>query len=620
MGHDARFLFVNDEFCRIADRSRETLLASRLPDIAAPEDAPRVSRALDRIAGCNEPVSVDVRCMRREGDADWVNLKLRRVADGARGLVVVTASEIERLKSLEAAVGESEARRERLVTERRREEVALGESRRRLQLALEAARMGTWSWDPVLDVAAHDARALEILGGESSELSFAAALGQHLPPDSAERYAHCLQRVLDPAAGDPRFEEDLQWRRDDGERIWVQMTGQAEFEGEGRGRHVARITGTIVDITERKRNEEALKEANRQKDRFLATLAHELRNPLAPVYYAAELLQGRSREELDWARGVIERQVAHLTRLIDDLLDISRITRDQLEVRLEPIAVGDVVQAAIEASRTILREHGQELIVQLPAEPIVIHGDLVRLTQVLTNLLKNAAKFTARPGRVWLTVEHTVAEVSICVRDNGIGISSEELEHVFEMFYQSRRSRERTQGGLGVGLYLVRRLVELHGGTVRARSEGEGRGSDFIVRLPVARQRKADEIRRPAAAVERGGIHDNQDSADALAKLLRSGGNAVETAYEGWAALDAAASFRPEIVLLDLGMPTIDGYEVCRRIREQAWGKEVWLIALTGWGRAEDRARTRKAGFDDHLVKPVTLAAVESVLSARRRK
>lgn len=485
--------------------------------------------------------------------------------------------------------------------------------------------MGTWSWDPRRDVASFDKRALEILGGDlGSDFSFATSVREHLPPENAEQYAQCVRRIMEPGADDEVFEVELNWTRPDRRRIWIQMTGQSHFEGEGPSRQVRLLTGTLLDITERKQTEEALAEASRQKDRFLATLAHELRNPLAPLGYAVELLSEDSPRELEWSRGVIERQVNHLSRLIDDLLDLSRINRDRLEVRRERLAVADVVQAAVEASLPTLNEARQSLDVTGPPEPVFVHGDLVRLTQVLTNLLKNAAKFSAGPGRVGLAISRDGGDVVLSVRDSGIGIPRDELPHVFDMFYQSSASASRTHGGLGIGLYLVRRLVELHGGTVEARSAGAGQGSEFVVRLPALSPRAAGEAAGargagPAADPTAGAtrvlvVDDNKDSADALAKLLRGAGHRVDVQYGGAAAVDAAASFRPDVVLLDLGMPNLDGYEVCRRIREQPWGKPMRLVALTGWGRTEDRERSREYGFDDHLVKPVTLASIKSML------
>jgi PAS domain S-box-containing protein len=389
----------------------------------------------------------------------------------------------------------------------------------------------------------------------------------------------------------------------------------------------ARLTASE---TERRMAEEALQEADRQKDEFLAQLAHELRNPLAPVRNAVELLRLKAPDEpeIRWSRDVIERQVSHLTRLIDDLLDVSRITRNKLELRKQRLDLAEVVQAAVETSRPAIEQSGHELTVTLPAEPVYLYGDLVRLAQVLMNLLTNAAKYTEPGGRIWLTAELASdgrPEVVVRVKDTGMGIPAEKLPRLFEMFFQVDRSLERAQGGLGIGLSLVRRLVELHGGRVEAHSDGPGRGSEFVAHLPaLVEPPKIVPSPRPAAEGETKDsgrrilvVDDNQDSADSLAMLLGMTGHEVETAYDGLEAVEAAERVRPDVVLLDLGMPRLNGYDACRRIREQPWGKDVVLIALTGWGQEEDRRRTAEAGFDGHLVKPVDHAALAELLAGR---
>jgi PAS domain S-box-containing protein len=370
-----------------------------------------------------------------------------------------------------------------------------------------------------------------------------------------------------------------------------------------------------------------LKEADRRKDEFLATLAHELRNPLAPVRHAVQVLRlkGPGEPELRWGRDVIDRQLEHLTRLIDDLMDLSRITRNKLELRKERIELAEVIQGAVESSRPLIAQCGHELTVTLPPEPVILHGDVVRLAQVFLNLLNNAAKYTERGGRIWLTAEREDGEVVVRVKDTGVGIPPEKLPRLFEMFFQVDRTLERSQGGLGIGLSLVRRLVELHGGRVEARSEGAGKGSEFIVRLPVL-----VEEPKPPPAQELGSngsakamarrilvADDNRDAADSLAMLLRLAGHEVRTAYDGAAGVEVAERFRPEVALLDIGMPKLNGYDVCRHIREAEWGQDVVLIAMTGWGQEEDRRRTAAAGFDVHMVKPVNPTALLDLLAAQ---
>lgn len=358
-----------------------------------------------------------------------------------------------------------------------------------------------------------------------------------------------------------------------------------------------------------------LKEADGRKDEFLATLAHELRNPLAPVRSAVQVLRlkGGDQPEVRWSRDVIERQVDHLTRLIDDLMDISRITRNKLELRKQRLELTQVIKGAVESSRPVIEQCGHELLVDLPSEPIYLDGDLVRLAQVFLNLLNNAAKYTEREGRIWLSAARQGDDVVVRVKDNGIGIPPQKLNRLFEMFFQVDRTLERSQGGLGIGLSLVRRLVELHGGKVEAYSEGAGKGSEFIVRLPMILEKVKPEQSRESSGVGDFKpssrriiiVDDNHDSADALAMLLRLYGYEADTAYDGLEGVEAAEQLRPNAVLLDIGMPRLNGYDACRRIREKPWGKGLVLIAMTGWGQEEDRRRTTEAGFDAHIVKPV---------------
>ena len=370
--------------------------------------------------------------------------------------------------------------------------------------------------------------------------------------------------------------------------------------------------GTATDVHALREAQEALRASDRSKDEFLATLAHELRNPLNPIRSAVQVLRihGPDIPELRWCRDVIDRQVDHLTRLIDDLLDVSRITRGKLELRKQRVGLAEVLERAVESSRPLLDSHRQELTVALPAEPVFLNGDLVRLAQTFMNLLDNAIKYTPAGGRIGITAERRDGEVAVSVKDTGIGIPPEKLAQLFDMFYQVDRSLERSHGGLGIGLTLVRRLVEMHGGTVEARSEGADRGSEFVVRLPVL----AEEPAPPPAAIQETGraaarrilvVDDNRDSADSLSLLLQVTGHDVRTAYDGQEALVEAGRFLPDVVLLDIGMPKLNGYEAARRIRDEPWGKKMLLIAQTGWGQEEDRRRSREAGFDAHLTKPV---------------
>ena len=357
---------------------------------------------------------------------------------------------------------------------------------------------------------------------------------------------------------------------------------------------------------------EALAESDRRKDEFLATLAHELRNPLAPIRNSVQIMRlaGVDGDLAEQARETIERQVTHLVRLVDDLLDVSRISRDKFELRKEPVALAVVIQSAVETSRPLLEASGQEFTVTLPPKPVWLNADLTRLAQAVSNLLNNAAKYTPASGAIRLVAERRGGQAVVRVRDTGIGIPPDLHAHIFEMFGQVDTSHERTQGGLGIGLTLVKSLVEMHEGTVEVHSDGAGRGSEFVLRLPVAAAgtegEDAGEGHDHAGAARRILIvDDNRDSADSLALLLVHAGHETQTAYDGHSGMEAARALRPHVILLDIGMPQLNGYEVARRIRREPWGGDVVLVALTGWGQVEDRAKSREAGFDAHFVKPV---------------
>jgi signal transduction histidine kinase len=358
---------------------------------------------------------------------------------------------------------------------------------------------------------------------------------------------------------------------------------------------------------------EQLRQADRRKDEFLALLAHELRNPLAPVRNAVTIM--RMKDSLDpeiaWCRDVIERQANQLTRLVDDLLDVSRITRGKIKLRMERLDLATVIEAAVETSRPLIDAHKHELVVALPKQRVQIEGDLTRLTQVIANLLNNAAKYQNEKGRIELTADCKDNEAIIRVRDGGVGIPGEMLAQIFELFSQGERTPDRAQGGLGIGLSLVKNLVEMHGGTVRAVSGGAGMGSEFEVRLPcstvelAALAREADPATVPASRPLRIlVVEDSKDAAESLAKLLRLAGHEVLVAHDGQKAIEIAGSERPTVMLLDIGLPGMDGYEVCRRMRQQGHS-QARIIAVTGYGQERDRQRSHDAGFDSHTVKPV---------------
>jgi signal transduction histidine kinase/CheY-like chemotaxis protein len=367
------------------------------------------------------------------------------------------------------------------------------------------------------------------------------------------------------------------------------------------------------------------RESDRRKDEFLAMLSHELRNPLAPVLNTLAVLRAGGGAGLSdrQAQDVLERQVRHMARLVDDLLDVSRVTRGKIVLQKERVDLRALAGRAAETIRPLVEARRHELTVHLPDGPILLEADATRLEQVLTNLLNNAAKYTEPGGVIRLAVEHAGGDAVVRVRDTGIGMLPEVLARAFELFVQGDRGLARSEGGLGIGLTLVRSLVEMHGGAVTAHSDGPGKGSEFVVRLPVLPNGTSagSPPRQPAGAS--GGswrvlvVDDNHDSADTLAALLRMAGHAVQVAYDGRAALEAARTTLPEAVLLDIGLPGMDGHEVARRLREQTGTRPILLVAISGYGQEEDRVRSLEAGFDHHLVKPVDPEAVRALLATR---
>jgi PAS domain S-box-containing protein len=502
------------------------------------------------------------------------------------------------------------------VTALKRAEEARAESERRLLLSLDAGRMGVWDWDLLTGRVEWTGKLESILGLAPG--AFGGRIEdfrEMVHPDDRAALVAMRERAL---AEHAPLELEFRMIRPDGSICWMATKGSALFNAEGRP---IRMIGVGMDVTDRRRAELALKEADRRKDEFLATLAHELRNPLAPIRNAVEILQmpRQPAEVLGAARDVIDRQVTQMVHLVDDLLDVSRISRNQLRIRRQTVELSSVLRNAIETSRPVLDASHHRLTTRAPRDPIYVEGDATRLSQVVANLLNNAAKYSPAGSEVRLTVECGPGEVRIAVRDQGIGIEPRHLERIFGMFSQVAPALQRSQGGLGIGLSLVRRLVELHGGRVAAHSDGPGHGSEFVVTLPtVSTPPVAVTAVRAAEAPVRLTrilvVDDNHDAAESLAQLLRLRGHEVHVAYNGPEAVASYEAYRPELVLLDIGLPELNGYDAARRIRELPGGRSVRLVALTGWGQEEDRQRSREAGFDEHLVKPVDLAALERLL------
>jgi PAS domain S-box-containing protein len=458
---------------------------------------------------------------------------------------------------------------------------------------------------------------LAMLGKASDEAAGKSFLELGYEPWHAEMHSREIDQVVStklPIRGEVPFTGT------NGKRIYDYIFVPV-FGADGE---VEAVAGTTRDVTDRKRAEEAIKEADRKKDDFIALLAHELRNPLAPIRNGLQILR-LSKNDSDiseQARTMMDRQLAHMVRLVDDLLDVSRVGRNKMELRLNRVSISEVFANAVETVRPMIEDAEHELTISLPSQELFLHADLTRLSQVFGNLLANSAKYTERGGHIWLTAMAGVGEVTISIRDTGIGIPAEALPTIFDMFAQVDRPIERNSGGLGIGLALVKGLVEMHDGHVQAQSDGQGRGSTFTVTLPLLQDNRVDPaatlpgIEHPSSISKRRilVVDDNHDGAESLAMMLQLEGNEIATAHDGVDAVERAQQFRPAVILMDLGMPRLNGLDATRQIREQSWGQNVKIIALTGWGQDNDRAQSRAAGCDGHLVKPVSLPDLQKML------
>ncbi len=540
----------------------------------------------------------------------WFKARIRRDAQG----------QVEQMLGI---VGDS--------TDRWQAEERVRASEERRRLALDGAELGAWHIDPASRVLTTDDRFRMIFANTTEPMDYEQAFAA-IHPEDRERVRAAMAaatRTQDPVP----YAEEYRVIHPHGSVRWVFAKGRANYERKGEGRLVS-FDGTVADITagkcieeERERLVGQLRDADRRKNEFLATLAHELRNPLAPIRNGLQVMRlagvsGTIEQTLD----MMERQTTQLVRLVDDLLDMNRVTSGKLELRRQRVELRTVIDAAIETSSPALVQAGHALAVAVPDGSIFVDGDATRLAQVISNLLNNAAKYTHRGGRIRLAVRRENGMAVVVVADDGIGIPPAMLGRVFEMFTQVDRALEKTTGGLGIGLSLVKGLVEMHGGTIEARSEGEGRGSEFIVRLPEALS-AGQAIEQTSAEAPVGSTRrrilvtdDNVDSAESLGQLLQLLGNDVTTAYDGSQAVEVAESLRPDVILLDIGMPKLNGFEACRRIRERPWGKDAILVAMTGWGQDEDKRRSQEAGFDHHLVKPVDPVALEKLLATVKTK
>jgi two-component system CheB/CheR fusion protein len=565
-------------------------------DAIHPDDQPRVWTTSIERQKLGEATEVEYRVVRPDGALRWV----RDWSFPIRNAV----GELYRL------VGFAED-----ITESRRITDLVSESEERLRLALDAGSMGVWDWDVPGNKLSWTQRIYEIHGVEPGD--FHGRMDDFtrlVHPDDAARVAAAIDEALTVTA---TYNIEFRIVRPGGETRWVYTSGRVIRNDSGRA---VRMLGATIDTTERKKAEEALREAHRQKDDFLAMLAHELRNPLAAIEYATQLSKV-CPDQSAGATEIIERQVGHLTHLIDDLLDVSRITRDRIKLQRERLDARVIVRRAVATAQPAIETSRHQLSLVLPDSPLPIYADPTRVEQILVNLLTNAAKYTPAGGEISVRAYAENEQLAIKVKDTGIGIPAEMLSRVFELFMQVNPGLERSQGGLGIGLTVVRRLAELHGGSVSAASEGPGKGSEFTVRLPLLPgPLQSAQTSEPGGELVPGlrvlVVEDNVDAASSLSQLLQKVGCTTQVAHDGLSAVHTALDFRPDVVLLDIGLPGIDGYGVAQRLSATPELSATRLIAISGYGQEQDRERSRNAGFDHHLVKPVSFKMILPLLIA----
>jgi len=563
--------------------------------------------------------------IRKDGTCFWASVVITALKDeqgNLRGFSKITRDLTQRKEAEENALRLVEQTTARRVAEEKSREIQ--EQRERLRVTLESIGDAVISTDAEGRIEFLNPAAQELVGWNNAE-----AAGRHLSEVFRVVNEQTRQAVENPALRAlvegvvvGLANHSVLISRDGSERP-VDDSAAPIRDAQG---HVIGSVLVFRDITERKKVEQALRDTDRRKDEFLATLAHELRNPLAPIRNSLQILKMPrvDAETVQQTRDLMERQVHHLVRLVDDLLDMSRVMRGKIELRREPVELATVVARSVEIAKPLIEVQSHALEIVTPGESLLLNADPVRLAQVVANLLTNAAKYTEANGRIWVTARRQGEAAVLSVRDTGIGIAPDMLPHVFELFVQADHASTRAQCGLGIGLTLVKNLVEMHGGRVEAHSAGVGQGSEFVVHLPLVvplhEQVGEGDARQPPPARPSSGLRvvvadDSHDAANSLAMLLRLKGHDVQVAHDGQAALEIARDFRPDVVFLDIGMPRLDGYEVARRLRQSPGLEHVVLAALTGWGQPEDRRRTAEAGFNHHLVKPPDPHAIERILA-----
>ncbi|MCA9114604.1 MAG: PAS domain-containing protein [Planctomycetaceae bacterium] len=580
-----------------------------------PDDQSQVAEAIQQALESGATFEAEYRIARENEDVRWVIARGRVERDGAGRAIRLPGVVVD-------------------ITERKEIERALRESKEQLSLALDSTELGVWNIDPKSNHLQSDEQFRLIFHASKLPLTYEQAFAA-IHPDDRERIREAVAAATRPV--DPvLYAEEYRVVHPDGAVRWVFGKGRANFEQVGQEQQLTSFDGTVMDVTEQRQMREDLRElaarlseADRRKDEFLATLAHELRNPLAPIRTGLEAMKmvRDDPETLEDIRCTMERQTQQLIKLVDDLLDVSRITKGKLELRRCRVNLADIIQSAVEASHPFMVEASHQLTVALPDEPVFLHADPNRLAQVLSNLLNNSTKYTPEGGGIRLTAERRGSQVVISVEDNGIGIPPEMLGRIFEMFAQIDRPQEKGYTGLGIGLSLVRSLVELHDGRIEVHSEGVGKGCVFRVHLPVLTAAVPEkpvptpEAGRPRTDARRKVlvVDDNKVAASMLGMVVKMLGNEVRKAHDGLEATKLAADFLPDVILMDIGMPRMNGYEAARHIRAQPWGGQIMLVALTGWGQDEDRQRTREAGFDHHLVKPAEPADLQDLLASAPR-
>jgi PAS domain S-box-containing protein len=592
---DGRILDANPAACEMVGYAREELLGRSILDLSDPAEVAERARSVDVVPG---EVIVARRHLRKR-DGSWVLVEGRGRALGDGRIVTVVHD----------------------VTELARAERALAESEREFRGIFELALSGKASADPATGrLLRVNRRLCDITGFPEQEL-LARTFAEITHPDDRSRLLEELDRARRGETSGWTIEQ--RYVRKDGRIRWVIVTGTVLRDDGGRP---TRSFATIHDITDRKEMEAALREADRRKDEFLAMLSHELRNPLAPMRngLAVLALAAPESEEARRARTALERQVNHLSRLVDDLLDLTRVSRGKIELRREPLDLAELAARTAEDHRPLLADAGVALDVHVPAGFVPVDGDAVRLAQVLGNLLQNAAKFTPAGGCVAVVLEpdREAGAAVLRVKDDGVGIEPEVLPRLFEPFSQADATLARSRGGLGLGLALVRRLVELHGGTVGVRSDGAGRGAEFSICLPIAphgaTRTEPVPLAKASASCRVLVVDDNVDAADTLRDLLEMSGHAAAVAHDGIEAIALARTFAPDAVLCDIGLPGMDGYAVARALRAEAKLAGVLLVALTGYALPDDLRRASEAGFDVHLAKPPPLETIEALLRHAR--